>query len=304
LKNLTKQGYSNLNPAKKENRIKRPEWLKIRLKTDDSFQQTRKLMEGQNLNTVCVEARCPNIYECWGRKTATIMILGDICTRSCGFCSVKTGKPIWSDNDEPRRTAEAVKSMDLKHVVITSVDRDDLKNDFGALIWAKTILKIKKLNPKCSVEVLTPDFKGFKPALKIVFDAKPDIFSHNTETIERISKQVRAQSNWQRTKMVLAESVKSGLITKTGLMVGLGETDDEVLDVMKEMVDLGVEIFNIGQYLQPTKKHLPVDRFVHPDTFKMFNIKGLEMGFRVVESGPLVRSSYHADEQVNLYKSN
>jgi len=293
-----------LNPTTKQKRIERPEWLKIRLKTDKSFQETRKLMEGQNLNTVCEEARCPNIYECWGRKTATIMILGDVCTRACGFCSVKTGKPTWFDDDEPRRTAEAVQSMGLKHVVITSVDRDDIKNDYGATIWAKTIMHIRELNPECSIEVLTPDFKGYKPALKTVFDANPDIFSHNTETIERISKQVRAQADWQRTKMVLEESVKAGLVTKTGLMVGLGETDDEVLDVMQEMADLGVEIFNIGQYLQPTKNHLPVDRFVHPDIFKIYNQKGLEMGFRVVESGPLVRSSYHADEQVIRYNSN
>jgi len=297
------QGYSKLKYSTKSNRIKRPEWLKIRLKTDESFQETRKLMQVQNLNTVCEEARCPNIYECWGRKTATIMILGDVCTRACGFCSVKTGKPTWFDDDEPRRTAEAVKSMRLKHVVITSVDRDDMQGDYGAKIWANTILKIHELNANCSIEVLTPDFKGYKPALKTVFDAKPDIFSHNTETIERISKKVRAQANWQRTKMVLAESVKADLVTKTGLMVGLGEKDDEVLDVMREMVDLGVEIFNIGQYLQPTKNHLPIERYVHPDIFKMYNQKGLEMGFRVVESGPLVRSSYHADEQVIRYNA-
>lgn len=287
-----------------QKRLKRPDWLKIKLKTDSNFQETRRLMEGQNLNTVCEEARCPNIYECWGRNTATIMILGDICTRACGFCSVKTGKPIWFDDDEPKRTAEAVKSMGLKHVVITSVDRDDIKNDYGSSIWAKTILEIRKLNPNCSIEVLTPDFRGDLSAIQTVFSAKPDIFSHNTETVERISKQVRAQSDWQRTKMVLEESVKAGLVTKTGLMVGLGETDTEILKVMKEMVDIGVEIFNIGQYLQPTKNHLPVLRYVHPDVFKMFHDKGLEMGYRVVESGPLVRSSYHADEQVIRYNSN
>ena len=287
-----------------QKRLKRPDWLKIKLKTDSNFQETRRLMEGQNLNTVCEEARCPNIYECWGRNTATIMILGDICTRACGFCSVKTGKPTWFDDDEPKRTAEAVKSMGLKHVVITSVDRDDIKNDYGSSIWAKTILEIRKLNPNCSIEVLTPDFKGDLSAIQTVFSAKPDIFSHNTETVERISKQVRAQSDWQRTKMVLEESVKAGLVTKTGLMVGLGETDTEILKVMEEIVDIGVEIFNIGQYLQPTKNHLPVLRYVHPDVFKMFHDKGLEMGYRVVESGPLVRSSYHADEQVIRYNSN
>ena len=281
--------------------VRRPEWLKIKLKTNDTFQDTRKLIEGKKLNTVCVEARCPNIYECWSRKTATIMILGETCTRACGFCSVKTGKPKWFDNDEPHRTAEAVKSMGLKHVVITSVDRDDLKFDYGSKVWAKTIIETRNLNPNCTIEVLTPDFKGYLPALETVFRSRPDIFSHNTETIERISKKVRAQSSWKRTKMVLSESVKFGLVTKTGLMVGLGETDEEVLEVMKEMVDLGVEIFNIGQYLQPTKIHLPVSRFVHPEIFDMYYEKGMEMGFRVVESGPLVRSSYHADEQVKRY---
>jgi lipoyl synthase len=294
-------GYFNLETLTPK-RLKRPDWLKIKLNTNAEFQKTRKLIESQNLNTVCAEARCPNIYECWGRKIATIMILGDICTRACGFCSVKTGKPNWFDNGEPIRTAEAVKKMGLKHVVITSVDRDDMKNDYGATIWADTIFEIKQLNRDCSIEVLTPDFKGYLPALKIVFDAHPDIFSHNIETVERISKEVRTQSNWQRTKMVLQESVKSGLVTKTGLMVGLGETDEEVLGVMQEMADLGVEIFNIGQYLQPTIKHLKVKRYVHPDTFKMYNDKGLNMGYRVVESGPLVRSSYHADEQVKKYK--
>ena len=277
---------------------------KIKLHVGEGYRFVNATVKNYNLNTVCEEANCPNIHECWNRGTATIMILGDVCTRACGFCSVKTGKPTWFDDDEPRRTAEAVQSMGLKHVVITSVDRDDVKNDYGATIWAKTIFYIRDLNPECSIEVLTHDFKGYKPALKTVFDAKPDIFSHNTETIERISKQVRAQADWQRTKMVLAESVKSGLVTKTGLMVGLGETDNEVLDVMQEMADLGIEIFNVGQYLQPTKNHLPVDRFVHPDIFKMYNQKGLEMGFRVVESGPLVRSSYRADEQVIRYNSN
>ena len=183
------------------------------------------MIEVKKLNTVCVEARCPNIYECWSRKTATIMILGETCTRACGFCSVKTGKPKWFDNDEPHRTAEAVKSMGLKHVVITSVDRDDLKFDYGSKVWAKTIIETRNLNPNCTIEVLTPDFKGYLPALETVFKSRPDIFSHNTETVERISKKVRAQSSWKRTKMVLSESVKFGLVTKTGLMVGLGETD-------------------------------------------------------------------------------
>ena len=255
-------------------------------------------MREQNLNTVCEEARCPNIYECWGRKTATIMILGDICTRSCGFCSVSTGKPNNIDTSEPLRTALAVKSMDLRHVVLTSVDRDDLKDDYGAEIWAETIHYVRQYTTNCSIEVLTPDFKGYLPAYKKVFYAKPDIFSHNVECVKRISKLVRAQSDWDRSINLLEESVKYGLKTKTGMMVGLGETDLEVIETMKEIVDRGVSIFNIGQYLQPTKKHLKVARYVNPETFELYKIKGLEMGFKVVESGPLVRSSYHADEQV------
>ena len=292
--------------ADNKNHVKRPDWLKIKLKTDGHFNDIRKLMSSQNLNTVCEEARCPNIYECWSRKTATIMILGDTCTRACGFCSVKTGKPPFYDEMEPVRTANAVKEMGLNHVVITSVDRDDLKNDFGATIWAESIKQIHRMAPNCTVEVLTPDFQGHMPSLKKVFEARPEIFSHNVECVERISKKVRTQSLWQRTKSVLDASIRFGLLTKTGLMVGLGETDKEVLETMKEMADLGVEIFNVGQYLQPTKDHLPVDRFVHPDIFQMFKEEGLLMGFKVVESGPLVRSSYHADEQAKMYgvKSN
>jgi len=280
------------------NKIPRPDWLKIRLKTGEDYKQVKSLLKDQKLNTVCEEAKCPNIYECWGRKTATIMILGDTCTRACGFCSVKTGKPGFTDPLEPQRTAEAVKTMGLKHVVITSVDRDDLKGDFGAEIWAQTIRAIHAQVPGCSVEVLTPDFQGHQPALEKVFEARPEIFSHNVECIERISRQVRPQSDWQRTKSVLKASSDFGLTTKTGMMVGLGETDAEVLEVLKELVDLRIEIFNVGQYLQPTKDHLPVQRYVHPDIFQMYHEEGLKMGYRVVESGPLVRSSYHADEQV------
>ena len=276
----------------------RPDWLKIRLDTSGDFIRTQKLMREQSLNTVCEEARCPNIYECWGRNTATIMILGNTCTRSCGFCSVKTGKPYVVDLEEPRRTAKAVKSMKLRHVVITSVDRDDLKEDFGANNWVATILEIRRRATDCTIEVLTPDFQNYKPAFEKVFKAAPDIFSHNIECVKRISRQVRPQSDWQRSLSVLQSSVKWGLTTKTGIMVGLGESDGEVLEVMQESADLGITIFNIGQYLQPTINHLAVQRFVHPDIFEMYQERGLEMGFRVVESGPLVRSSYHADEQV------
>ena len=284
-------------------RIKRPDWLKVKIRTDKDFNSTKQLMTTQSLHTVCEEARCPNIYECWSRNTATIMILGDTCTRACGFCSVKTGRPLSVDSLEPIRTAQAVKKMNLKHVVITSVDRDDLKNDYGATIWSETITQIHNTVPNCSVEVLTPDFKGYKPALEKIFNAQPEIFSHNIECVERISKSVRTQSNWIRSKNVLSLSINNNLTTKTGMMVGLGETDSEDIDTMEEIADLGVEIFNIGQYLQPTKKHLEVQRFVHPETFEKYKEEGIKMGFKVVESGPLVRSSYHADEQARQYSS-
>ena len=275
----------------------RPDWLKIKLSTSGKFSETQKLIRENNLHTVCEEARCPNIYECWGRQTATIMILGDTCTRSCGFCSVKTGKPLSEDTMEPIRTGHTVKAMNLRHVVITSVDRDDLKNDYGAEIWAETIKQIRIQTPECAIEVLTPDFRNYAPAFEKVFKAEPDIFSHNIECVERISRQVRPQSDWNRSLSVLQASIEWGLKTKTGMMVGLGENDSEVLETMQEIAELGITIFNIGQYLQPTLNHLPVQRFVHPDIFKMYKESGLEMGFRVVESGPLVRSSYHADEQ-------
>jgi lipoic acid synthetase len=281
----------------------RPDWLKIRLTTSGKFLETQKLIRKNNLHTVCEEARCPNIYECWGRQTATIMILGDTCTRSCGFCSVKTGKPLATDILEPVRTGHTVKAMKLRHVVITSVDRDDLKNDYGADIWAKTIQQIRIQALNCTIEVLTPDFRDYRPAFEKVFQAAPDIFSHNIECVQRISKAVRPQSDWNRSFAILRASIDWGLQTKTGMMVGLGENDSEVLETMQEIADLGISIFNIGQYLQPTLNHLPVQRFVHPDIFKMYKEKALGMGFAVVESGPLVRSSYHADEQVQRLES-
>ena len=276
---------------------KKPSWLKVKIDINDNYKYLTNMLKEQNLNTVCSEARCPNIYECWSRRTATIMILGDTCTRACGFCSVKTGRGLTVDKAEPLNTAVAVKKMNLKHVVITSVDRDDLKDDYGAEIWSATVFNTRSLNPDCTIEILTPDFKGYKPSLDKVFSSKPDIFSHNIECVERISKSVRAQAVWQRSKDVLNASVNYGLITKTGMMVGLGELDEEVYKTMDEMVELGVSIFNIGQYLQPTKKHLKVDRYVTPDQFLKFKEYGLSLGFKVVESGPLVRSSYMADKQ-------
>ena len=282
---------------------RKPEWLKIKLSLNDNYNDISDIIDKNKLNTVCSEARCPNIYECWNNRTATIMILGDICTRSCGFCSVKTGRPNHVDYLEPIRVASAVEKMNLRHVVITSVDRDDLKDDYGATIWANTIEQIHLKIPNCSVEVLTPDFKANKFSLQKIFKKKPEIFSHNIECVRRISKKVRKQSDWDRSKKVLELSVKNKMITKTGLMVGLGESNNEVIETMKEIIDLGVDIFNIGQYLQPTKKHLSVDRYVHPDEFEMFKSIGLDLGFKVVESGPLVRSSYHADKQAKLYQN-
>tara|TARA_B100001105_G_scaffold147652_1_gene118408 strand:+ start:22887 stop:23759 length:873 start_codon:yes stop_codon:yes gene_type:complete len=277
--------------------VKKP---KIRIQFGEGYKFVENTVLENHLHTVCEEARCPNIYECWERGTATIMILGEICTRGCGFCSVKTGMPNQLDEMEPLRTAMAVKKMGLRHVVITSVDRDDLKGDFGARTWAETIKQIHKHVPQCTVEVLTPDFQGYKPALDIVFNTKPEIFSHNIECIERISKQVRAQAVWARSLEVLKRSVDSGLRTKTGMMVGLGESKEEVATTMKEIVELGVEIFTIGQYLQPTRDHLEVKRYVEDEEFLYYKQKGLDLGFKVVESGPLVRSSYHADEQARL----
>ena len=275
---------------------KRPEWLKVRIPLGDKFAEVKNLVGHQKLHTVCEEARCPNISECWNRGTATFMILGDVCTRSCGFCAVKTGKPTWLDKDEPKRVADSVRQMKLRHAVITSVNRDELP-DGGSMIFAETIREIRKALPTCRVEVLIPDFKGSEENLFNVIRAKPDILNHNTETVPRLYQVVRPQANYRQSLELLERAKKFGMLTKSGLMVGLGENNEEVLEVMKDMRAVNLDILTIGQYLQPTKEHIPVDRFVHPDEFRMFHDKGLEMGFRVVESGPLVRSSYHADEQ-------
>jgi len=280
--------------------IQKPYKPKIKLQIGENYKFVNNVVKNYKLNTVCAEANCPNIYECWNRGTATVMILGDTCTRACGFCAVKTGKPSWDDPLEPYRTAMAVKKMDLNHVVITSVDRDDIKNDYGSSIWAKTIEEIHKNVPGCTVEVLTPDFQGHSASLEKVFRANPEIFSHNVECVERISKKVRTQSNWQRSLNVLRSSANYGLRTKTGIMVGLGETFDEVLKTMKESYYAGVSIFTIGQYLQPTVKHLKVHRYVSDTEFLDYKNFGLKIGFDVIESGPLVRSSYHADEQARI----
>ena len=281
-----------------EETITKPQKPRIKLQISDGYRFVNDVVQRNKLHTVCEEARCPNIYECWDRGTATIMILGDTCTRACGFCAVNTGKPTWNDPLEPYRSAMAVKKMNLKHVVITSVDRDDLKNDYGATIWAETINQIHNHVPNCNVEVLTPDFQGNKSSLLKVFNAKPEIFSHNVECVERISKKVRTQANWKRSLDVLSYSVKNKMRTKTGMMVGLGETFEEVVNTMAQVRSLGVEIFTIGQYLQPSKNHLEVKRYVKNLEFEEYKILGLKMGFKIVKSGSLVRSSYHADEGI------
>ncbi len=276
---------------------RRPEWIRAKLPYGENYTKLLHIMRGKELHTVCEEARCPNLGECWGRGTATFMILGDVCTRSCGFCAVKTGRPTVLDTDEPRRVADAVASMKLRHVVITSVNRDEL-NDGGASIFAETIRQIRIRDPKCRIEVLIPDFKGDKLAMDIVVDAGPDILNHNIETVPRLYSVVRPQAKYERSLEVLKYFKEHGLVTKTGVMVGIGEKPEEIIEVMKDMRKSDVDILTVGQYLQPTKEHLPIDRYVTPDEFEMYRKNGLKMGFKYVESGPLVRSSYHADEQI------
>jgi lipoic acid synthetase len=276
---------------------RRPEWLKVRAPGGADYARLKGMMRSKALHTVCEEARCPNITECWNAGTATFMIHGDTCTRSCGFCAVKTGRPLPVDLDEPRRVAEAVVAMNLRHAVITSVNRDELK-DGGSEIWAETIRAVREASPATTIEVLIPDFKGNTDNLYRIIREKPDLLNHNTETVPRLYKRVRPQGRYQWTLDVLAESKRAGMRTKTGIMLGLGETPDEVLATMQDLVSVGTDVLTLGQYLQPTKNHLPVDRFVHPDEFKRYKEVGEQMGFDHVESGPLVRSSYHAERHV------
>ncbi|AMA71973.1 MULTISPECIES: lipoyl synthase [Aneurinibacillus] len=278
---------------------RKPEWLKIKLNTGENFKELKRMMRGKTLHTVCEEARCPNIYECWANRTATFMILGDLCTRACRFCAVKTGLPTELDLAEPERVAEATEQMGLRHVVVTSVARDDLK-DGGASIFAETIKAIRKRMPLCSVEVLIPDFLGNWDALKVVMDARPDILNHNIETVERLSDRVRSKAKYNRTLELLAKAkeFQPDIPTKSSIMIGVGETMEEILKTMDDLRRVDVDILTIGQYLQPTPKHLPVKKFYHPDEFAQLKDEGMKRGFKHVESGPLVRSSYHAHEQV------
>ncbi|WP_027416336.1 lipoyl synthase [Aneurinibacillus terranovensis] len=278
---------------------RKPEWLKIKLNTGENFKDLKKMMRGKTLHTVCEEARCPNIYECWANRTATFMILGDLCTRACRFCAVKTGLPTELDLAEPERVAEATERMGLKHVVVTSVARDDL-TDGGASIFAETIKAIRKRVPLCGVEVLIPDFLGNWDSLKIVMDAKPDILNHNIETVERLSDRVRSKAKYDRTLALLsqAKTMQPSIPTKSSIMIGVGETTEEIVATMDDLRRANVDILTIGQYLQPTPKHLKVAKFYHPDEFSWLKEEGMKRGFKHVESGPLVRSSYHAHEQV------
>ncbi len=275
---------------------KRPDWLRVRLPGGPNYADVKNLMREKRLNTVCEEAKCPNIGECWNRRTATFMILGDTCTRSCGFCNIKVGIPNLLDSDEPRRVAESVEKLKLKHVVITSVNRDELPNG-GAEIFADTIRQIRQTSPDCTIEILIPDFKGEESAFKIILDNPPDILNHNLETVKRLYHAVRPQAKYERSLALISWFKEKGLKTKSGIMVGIGEEDDEVFELLRDLKNAGCDILTIGQYLQPTKQHLSVMRFVTLETFAAYKQYGLEIGFRVVESSPLVRSSYHADEQ-------
>jgi lipoic acid synthetase len=274
----------------------RPDWLKVRLELGQGFFELRELVEKAGLHTVCQSATCPNIGECWSNRTLTFMILGNICTRSCGFCDVATGRPGAVDLDEPRRVAEALATLHLRYAVVTSVDRDDLP-DGGAFIWAETIRRVRALNPATELEVLVPDFKGDLDCVATVVEARPHVYAHNLETVERLHRQVRPQARYERSLQTLQHARALGAVTKSGMMLGLGETTDEVLAAMRDLAGAGVEILSLGQYLRPSMRHLPVQRWVHPDEFRMLQLEGRAMGFAHVESAPLVRSSYHADAQ-------
>lgn len=277
---------------------RKPDWLKVRVPQGENYMELKRIMRGLGLNTVCEEALCPNIGECWNHRTATFLILGDICTRACGFCNITTGRPVGLDWAEPLRVARAVQAMGLRHAVITSVNRDDLE-DGGAAVFAATVRAIRRLVPGCSVEVLIPDFQGSWEALKVVMEAGPDILNHNVETVPRLYRRVRPRAVYSRSLELLrrAKDMAPGGVTKSGIMVGLGETVDEILETMRDIRAASVDILTIGQYLRPSKNNLPVERYYSPEEFRFFREQGMRMGFCHVESGPLVRSSYHAREQ-------
>lgn len=278
-------------------RLRKPEWLKINIPSGKEYKNVRDIVESHKLNTICTSGHCPNMHECWGRGTATLMILGDICTRSCKFCNVKTGKPLPADLEEPKRVANSVKLMKLKHCVLTSVDRDDM-DDLGAGIWAETVKQVKALNPETTLETLIPDFDGKEDLIQIVIDSGPEVISHNLETCRRLTKTTRSRAKYDLSLKTLEIIAKSKAVAKSGIMVGIGETPEEVFETMDDMIAAGVEVMTIGQYLQPTKKHLPVLEYVTPEQFKEYERVGLEKGFKYIESSPLVRSSYRAEKHV------
>ncbi len=280
-----------------QSHLKKPAWLKINLPKAGEYAYLKEYLSRYNLHTICESGNCPNLGECWQNRTATFMILGDICTRSCGFCAVRTGSPMPPDIQEPQRVAEVIREMKIKHCVITSVDRDDLV-DGGSEIWALTVDTIKSLNPETTIETLIPDFKGDKKSLQKIINARPDIISHNLETVSRLTKEVRKKAIYERSLEVLKFISATGTTTKSGIMVGLGETGEEVNSTMDDMLQAGCSIITIGQYLQPSKHHLPVSRYVPPEEFEQFKVSALEKGFHFAECGPLVRSSYHAEKQI------
>jgi lipoic acid synthetase len=286
----------NNSEALKE-RPKKPDWLRVKLPIGKEYLEVRKLVDTHKLHTICESGNCPNMGECWGAGTATFMILGNICTRSCGFCAVATGRPLTVDLEEPARVAESVRLMKVKHCVITSVDRDELK-DGGSIIWAETVNKIREVSPGTTMETLIPDFQGKWENLQRIIDVVPEIVSHNLETVQRLTKQVRIQAKYDRSLEVLKRLKEAGIKTKSGIMLGLGETEDEIFETMDDLVAVGLDILTMGQYLQPTTKHLAVQKFVRPEDFARYKDIALAKGFRYVESGPLVRSSYHAEKHL------
>ena len=280
-----------------DTKVKKPNWLRVKLPIGESYKHVRGLVDKHKLHTICESGNCPNMGECWGEGTATFMILGNICTRSCKFCAVATGRPEAIDWDEPQRVAEAINLMRVKHAVITSVDRDE-QPDGGSIIWHNTIKAVKALNPETTLETLIPDFRGIEEQIERVIDAAPEVVSHNMETVERMTKKVRVQAKYHRSLFVLEHLKNGGMRTKTGIMLGIGETKDEVVETMKHLVNVGCDVLTLGQYLQPTPKHIAVQRFVHPDEFAELKDIGYNLGFDYVESGPLVRSSYHSEKHV------
>ena len=282
---------------KKEKRQGKPKWLRVKLPTGQNYKKVRKLVSSHKLHTICESGNCPNMGECWGAGTATFMILGNICTRSCGFCAVSTGKPLAVDWSEPERVARSVKLMEVKHAVVTSVDRDDLK-DGGSIIWTDTVKAIRRVSPSTTMETLIPDFKGNMDQVQRIIDVAPEVVSHNMETVKRLTRSVRIQARYERSLEVLKYLKEGGMRTKTGIMLGLGETEEEVIEAMKDLVEVGLDVLTLGQYLQPTPKHLPVLDFVTPEQFAKYKVIGLELGIQYVESGPLVRSSYKAEKHL------